>query len=159
MKITAAAANKKYTFDRCVELGKSVNAQVVSIGSALDHCHVPGRQKNELIPGDTAIVGAGIHNEPVCARNACRSYHFKLTPSQGAQRLSPFPSVEGLIQHCLNLLCDPNDAERHFVTFEPNDSVVLVVNNYGGKSNLEVGALTDEIITQLGMSQHGIKSC
>jgi len=41
------------------------NAQVVSIGSALDHCHVPGRGLNEAIPEDVVVVGAGIHNEPV----------------------------------------------------------------------------------------------
>lgn len=70
--------------------------------------------------------------------------------TQGAQRLSPFPSVENLIKYCLRLLCDPADEERHFVTFEANDSVILVVNNYGGLSNLELGALTDETITQLG---------
>lgn len=65
MKITGAAAAKKYDFERTVKLGRSVNSQVVSIGSALDHCHVPGRQGNEAIPKDVAIVGAGIHNEPV----------------------------------------------------------------------------------------------
>ncbi|PSR83203.1 Dak1 domain-domain-containing protein [Coniella lustricola] len=131
MKITGAAAAKKYSFDWCVELGRRVNDQVVSIGSALDHCHVPGRQRNEAVPRDVAIVGAGIHNEP------------------GAQKLSPFPTVENLIQYCLKLLCDPNDAERYFVEFQPGDENVLVVNNYGGLSNLELGALTDETITQL----------
>ncbi|KKY34787.1 putative dihydroxyacetone kinase [Diaporthe ampelina] len=131
MKITGAAAARKYDFERTVNLGRSVNSQVVSIGSALDHCHVPGRQGNEAIPKDVAIVGAGIHNEP------------------GAQRLSPFPPVEELIQYCLKLLCDPEDQERYFVTFEKGDSTVLVMNNYGGLSNLELGALTDETITQL----------
>lgn len=131
MKITGAAAARKYDFERTVKLGRSVNSQVVSIGSALDHCHVPGRQGNEAIPKDVAIVGAGIHNEP------------------GAQRLSPFPPVEELIQYCLKLLCDPEDQERYFVNFEKDDSTVLVINNYGGMSNLELGALTDETITQL----------
>lgn len=70
--------------------------------------------------------------------------------TQGAQRISPFPPVEELIKYCLKLLCDPKDEERHFVTFQDDDSVVLVVNNYGGMSNLELGALTDETITQLG---------
>lgn len=65
MKITGAAAARKFGFDKCVSIGRAVNAQVVSIGAALDHCHVPGRQGNEPIPGDVAIVGAGIHNEPV----------------------------------------------------------------------------------------------
>lgn len=68
MKITTAAASKKYSFDRCVQIAKSVNDQVVSIGSALDHCHVPGRDTNEAIPEGVVVVGAGIHNEPVSTR-------------------------------------------------------------------------------------------
>ncbi|KAK7959331.1 uncharacterized protein PG986_004185 [Apiospora aurea] len=131
-KITTAAAAKKYSFDRCVKLATAVNAEVVSIGSALDHCHVPGRAKHETLPSDVVVVGAGIHNEP------------------GAQRLSPFPPVEDLVSHCLKLLCDPNDPERSFVEFHDNDAVVLLINNYGGVSNLELGALTDETILQLG---------
>ncbi|KAK8001293.1 hypothetical protein PG991_013515 [Apiospora marii] len=130
-KIASAAAHKKYPFDRCVKLAQAVNAEVVSIGSALDHCHVPGRAKHETLPSDVLVVGAGIHNEP------------------GAQRLSPFPPVEDLVSHCLKLLCDPNDPERSFVDFHDNDSVVLLINNYGGVSNLELGALTDEAMVQL----------
>ncbi|KAK8029596.1 hypothetical protein PG993_010887 [Apiospora rasikravindrae] len=131
-KIATAAAAKKYSFDRCVKLATAVNAEVVSIGSALDHCHVPGRAKHETLPSDVVVVGAGIHNEP------------------GAQKLSPFPPVEDLISHCLKLLCDPNDPERSFVEFHNNDAVVLLINNYGGVSNLELGALTDEAMVQLG---------
>ncbi|KAK7953118.1 hypothetical protein PG988_013812 [Apiospora saccharicola] len=130
-KIATAAAHKKYPFGRCVKLAQAVNAEVVSIGSALDHCHVPGRAKHETLPSDVVVVGAGIHNEP------------------GAQRLSPFPPVEDLVAHCLKLLCDPNDPERSFVEFHNNDSVVLLINNYGGVSNLELGALTDEAMVQL----------
>ncbi|KAK8137138.1 hypothetical protein PG984_005078 [Apiospora sp. TS-2023a] len=130
-KIATAAAHKKYPFDRCVKLAQAVNAEVVSIGSALDHCHVPGRAKHETLPSDVVVVGAGIHNEP------------------GAQRLSPFPPVEDLVAHCLKLLCDSDDPERSFVEFHNNDSVVLLINNYGGVSNLELGALTDEAMVQL----------
>lgn len=78
---------------------------------------------------------------------------------QGAQRLSPFPPVEELIQYCLKLLCDPADKERYFVTFEKGDSTVLVINNYGGMSNLELGALTDETLTQLGESNLERNGC
>ncbi|GAM83038.1 hypothetical protein ANO11243_010240 [Dothideomycetidae sp. 11243] len=134
MKITGAAADKGLTFDACVDIGRAVNAQVVSIGSALDHCHVPGRQQNETVPHDALVVGAGIHNEP------------------GAQRIAPFPPVEDLIEGCLKSLCDPADTERYFVTFEKDDAVVLVINNYGGLSNLELGALCDETLIQLDKS-------
>jgi hypothetical protein len=65
MKILGAAAARDYSFERCVDIGRAVNEQLVSIGSALDHCHVPGRQNHEEIGGDVCVIGAGIHNEPV----------------------------------------------------------------------------------------------
>jgi len=65
MKVLGAAAARGVSYEKCVELGKAVNAQLVSIGSALDHCHVPGRQNHDEIGDDVCVVGAGIHNEPV----------------------------------------------------------------------------------------------
>ena len=65
MKILGAAAAREYDFERCVEIGKAVNAQLASIGSVLDHCHVPGRQNHDTIEDDVCVIGAGIHNEPV----------------------------------------------------------------------------------------------
>ena len=58
-----------------------------------------------------------------------------------------------LISQLLSLLCDQNDSERAFVKFNQNDDIVLLINNYGGLSNLELGALTQETLSQLGMSQ------
>lgn len=65
MKILGAAAARDYEFERCVEIGKAVNEQLVSIGSVLNHCHVPGRQNHDEIGEDVVVIGAGIHNEPV----------------------------------------------------------------------------------------------
>ncbi|KAF4624111.1 hypothetical protein G7Y89_g14060 [Cudoniella acicularis] len=121
MKILGAAASKEYSFERCVEVGTAVNDQLVSIGSALDHCHVPGRQNHDEIGDD------------VC----------------GAQKVSPFPSIEELISQLLTLICDQNDPERAFVKFNKGDDTVLLINNYGGLSNLELGALTQETLAQL----------
>ncbi|KAH7390217.1 Dak1 domain-containing protein [Cadophora sp. MPI-SDFR-AT-0126] len=131
MKILGAAAAKEYSFERLVEIGKAVNEQLVSIGSALDHCHVPGRQNHDEIGENVCVVGAGIHNEPA------------------VEKVSPIPSVEGLISRLLNLICDQNDAERAFVKFNKGDDTVLLINNYGGLSNLELGALTEEVLSQL----------
>lgn len=74
MKILGAAAAKEYSFERCVEIGKAVNDQLVTIGSTLDHCHVPGRQNHDAIGDDVCVIGAGIHNEPV------RPLPFSLRP-------------------------------------------------------------------------------
>ena len=135
MKILGAAARDKWSFERCLALGQAVNAQTVSIGSALDHCHVPGRQ-HQSYSNDVCAVGAGIHNEPA------------------QQMISPFPSVNDLIKRCLALLCDQTDEERAFVHFEKHDEVMLLVNNYGGLSPLELGALTDEVQQQLASTWH-----
>ena len=49
------------------------------------------------------------------------------------------------------MLCDKADPERGFVDFETSgDAVVLLVYNYGGLSNFELGALADEVLSQLG---------
>jgi dihydroxyacetone kinase len=45
-----------------------------------------------------------------------------------------------------------DDPERSFVKFKDGDDVVLLVNNQGGMSALEMGAVVDETLTQLGMS-------
>lgn len=36
--------------------------------------------------------------------------------------------------------------------FNGSDDTVLLINNYGGLSNLEMGALTEETLSQLGMT-------
>jgi triose/dihydroxyacetone kinase / FAD-AMP lyase (cyclizing) len=89
MKIVSGAAAKKYSFDRCVDIGRAVNAQTVSIGSSLDHCHVPGRQVHEGIPHDVCVVGAGIHNEPV-SRRLLQDEHV-LTYKAGCSTFIPIP--------------------------------------------------------------------
>lgn len=67
--------------------------------------------------------------------------------------MSPFPSVEDLISQLLNLICDQDDPERAFVKFVEDDDTVLLINNYGGLSNLELGALTQETLAQLGKAK------
>ncbi|KAK0105777.1 hypothetical protein ONS95_004295 [Cadophora gregata] len=69
--------------------------------------------------------------------------------SKAVEEVSPIPSVEGLIKRLLNLLCDQNDTDRAFVKFNKADDTVLLINNYGGLSNLELGALTEELLSQL----------
>ncbi|KAJ5750335.1 hypothetical protein N7533_007363 [Penicillium manginii] len=140
MKIIGAAAAEGYSFEQCLALGQAVNGHTVTIASALDHCHVPGRTQQSTVPDDVVVIGAGIHNEP------------------GQLHISPAPSVEEIIGWCLKLLCDETDTERAFAKFETNDEVGLLINNYGGLSVLELSALADEIQIQLS-SRWNIKPC
>jgi dihydroxyacetone kinase len=53
------------------------------------------------------------------------------------------PSPEDVIKEMLNYLLDPNDSDRAFVPFSPSDNVVMLVNNFGGLSQLEFDAMVN----------------
>ncbi|KAK4987148.1 hypothetical protein LTR50_004845 [Elasticomyces elasticus] len=122
--LVGAASHRNWAFERCTELGESVNAQLVTVGSSLDHCHVPGRAHHDSVPQDAYVLGMGIHNEP------------------GLHEISPIPSAEDLISQMLAYLLDPNDKDRAFVPFKSSDETALLINNFGGMSNFELEALT-----------------
>ncbi|KAF7187295.1 Dihydroxyacetone kinase 1 [Pseudocercospora fuligena] len=124
LKLCGAAAESGYSFDKCMEIGYAVNANAVTVGSSLDHCHIPGREHHRSIPEDAYVLGMGIHNEP------------------GLHEIAPMPKVEDLVSDMLKYCLDPNDKDRAFVEFKPDDVVCLLINNFGGMSNFELEALT-----------------
>lgn len=64
----------------------------------------------------------------------------------GHQRLSPAPPLKELIPKLLDMLTSTADPERSFLPFEgKNDSVVLLINNLGGLSELELGGITAQV--------------
>lgn len=98
----------------------------------MEHVHVPGRESpnsDEIIPTEEIEVGMGIHNEP------------------GSHRVSA--TLPELVKIMLAQLLDPNDKDRHFVHITKEDKVVLLINNLGGVSNLEIGGVVAEVHKQL----------
>jgi dihydroxyacetone kinase len=65
IKLAGAASQKGWAFERCRKIGELGNSQMVTIGTSLDHCHVPGRDAFESVKDDACVLGMGIHNEPV----------------------------------------------------------------------------------------------
>ena len=53
-------------------------------------------------------------------------------------------------------LLDPNDKDRAFVKISSSDSTVLMLNNLGGVSPLELGAIT-EVVCQHLQKDYGIE--
>jgi dihydroxyacetone kinase len=103
----------------------------VSIGSSLSHVHVPGRREpedDELKEGEVEI-GMGIHNEAGSER--------KKTDLPGL--------VKTMLSHSLNTA----DQDRNFTKITEKDEVILLVNNLGGVSPLELGGITNEVVEQL----------
>lgn len=63
----------------------------------------------------------------------------------GTTRVSPVPPLSKLMPDLVHMLIDTKDTDRSFVPFKGRDHVVLLVNNLGGLSELEVGGLVSEV--------------
>lgn len=112
-------------------IAQLTNANLVSVGSSLSHVHIPGREvSKDAIPANEVEVGMGIHNEP------------------GSHRATA--NLPQLVQIMLRQLLDQNDPDRAYVKWQPGDEFVLLINNLGGVSVLELSGITDEVYQQLG---------
>lgn len=70
--------------------------------------------------------------------------------TKGLVELSPIPQPEELVAQMLRYLLDPSDKDRAFVPFDSSDETCLLINNFGGMSNLETEALTTVTMKILG---------
>lgn len=117
--------------DEVYGIAKLTNDNVVTLGSSLEHVHVPGREvSSEAVPDDEVEVGMGIHNEP------------------GSHRMKS-ANLQSLVKTMLQQLLDENDADRGWMKRQPGDKFVLLINNLGGVSTLELSGITSEVSQQL----------
>ncbi|KAH9039372.1 dihydroxyacetone kinase 1 [Lactarius pseudohatsudake] len=133
-KIAGALAQTGASLEEVYSVGEWVSKNIATVGVGLEHCHVPGTTAGETHLGASEIeIGMGIHNE------------------SGAQRFSPVPPLNELVQTLLDLLLSQNDPERGFLPTQGpgNDNVVLLVNNLGGVSELELAGIAREVVTAL----------
>jgi dihydroxyacetone kinase len=128
-KILGSAAKscdlkKLYTF------GQQVVANLVTIGASLDRTSVPGKTGEVEFCGENeAEVGLGIHNEP-------------------GKKIS-IPNIDDLVTDLFQMLVG-KDEDRHYVDFDlENDGYVLLVNNIGGTSSLELFVIAEHVISKL----------
>lgn len=139
-KISGALAATGASLDDVYKVGKLTADNIVSVGASLDHVHVPGRaahdpDSSEKLSVGEVEVGMGIHNEPGSGRAKVE--------------------LPELVKTMLLQLLDPTDKDRAFLNVNSNE-VVLMVNNLGGVSVLEMGGITAEVVEQLEKT-HNIK--
>ncbi|KAF9269147.1 dihydroxyacetone kinase [Marasmius fiardii PR-910] len=133
-KIAGALAQRGASLDQVYNVAQWASSRVATIGVGLEHCHVPGTAPSATHLSASEIeIGMGIHNE------------------SGNKRVSPVPPLSELIPQLLDLLTSTEDSERSFVDFKGKgrDKVVLLLNNLGGVSELELGAILSETKKQL----------
>ncbi|KAK3308147.1 Dak1 domain-containing protein [Chaetomium strumarium] len=135
-KISGALAAQGRGLKEVAKVARLVVDNLVSVGASLEHVHVPGRAKPdvnsaEYLRDGEVEIGMGIHNE------------------QGSSR--EVVELPELVRKMLAQMLDPNDKDRAFVNVNSNE-VVLLVNNLGGVSVLEMGGIVTEVVTQLEKS-------
>ncbi|KAF4834990.1 Dihydroxyacetone kinase 1 [Colletotrichum tropicale] len=137
-KIASALAAQGHDLSEVHNIASQVAENLVTVGASLSHVHVPGRAPSgdELSSNEEIEIGMGIHNE------------------EGFGRVKD--SLSGVVSTMLNQLLDQKDADRAFIRIQKEDKVVLMINNLGGLSQLELGAITNEVISQL-REGHGIQ--
>lgn len=54
------------------------------------------------------------------------------------------------MKEMLQYLLDPSDPDRGYVSFAATDEILLLVNNMGGLSQLELAAFTNVVLNTLG---------
>ena len=135
VKVCGALAEMGETLDDCAKVGRLVANNLVSLGASLSRVHQPGRASHEakeeeerLGPG-LVEIGMGVHNEPGCEKVRT--------------------NLQGLVKIMLAQMLDPGDKDRAYVHIQKSDQTVLLVNNFGGTSNLELGGIVSEVTRQL----------
>ncbi|EIN05986.1 dihydroxyacetone kinase [Punctularia strigosozonata HHB-11173 SS5] len=145
-KIAGALAHGGASLDEVSSTAHYVASRLVTIGVGLEHTHIPGTAvATSHLQANEIEIGMGIHNET------------------GAKRLSPAPPLNELIVQLLDMLVGA-DPDRAFVKFksaigpvsgDDADEVVLLLNNLGGLSELELGVILAE--TRKAIDHRGIK--
>ncbi|KAI6152721.1 DAK1 DegV-like protein [Pisolithus thermaeus] len=137
------------TFGAKGGLGDALVANLRSIGAALGHCHVPGRNAHsgtEVIELGFVELGLGLHNEPGMRRESLSSPTWLV--SEMIRMI--LRSGSGWVGSEVNrTVFDP--AEEWI---RPGDATVLFLNNLGGISQLEMGATLEIVRNEL--ATHGI---
>lgn len=130
-KIAGALAATGASLKEVKKVADVVANNTVSIGSSLAHVHVPGRApdgKDDLAIDQTE-VGMGIHNEV------------------GSERVTT--ELPGTVKTMLTYMLDKSDSDRAYLDINKGDKFILLINNLGGVSPLEMAGITAEVSSQL----------
>lgn len=135
IKACGALAEMGGSLDDCARVARLVADNLVSLGASLSRVHQPGRavqeakEEEERLGSGLVEIGMGVHNEPGCEKVRT--------------------NLPGLVKIMLAQMLDSSDEDRAYVHIERSDRTVLLVNNFGGTSNLELGGIVSEVAKQL----------
>lgn len=134
-KICGAAARAGRSLPELKALADRVASRMGTIGVSLTACNIPGQPPSSRIGPGEMEVGLGIHGEPGREKIA--------VPDRPAERVAA-------------LMCDAVARGNEYVSCAPGDRVVLLVNNLGAATPIEMGLVARHAIAHcrrvLGLS-------
>jgi dihydroxyacetone kinase len=139
-KIAGASAAEGKSLPQVAAIARAVADRIATIGVSVEGCSIPGAPRSRQVDCDVLELGMGIHNEP------------------GTRKLETDISTAELISTLLSTLLDENNPERGFLKRDEDSETVLLINNLGGLSKLELLSLTDYVLLAL-KSEYGISPC
>ncbi|KDN47109.1 hypothetical protein RSAG8_03886, partial [Rhizoctonia solani AG-8 WAC10335] len=139
-KIAGALAQRGASLEDVHRIAQFVADRLGTIAVGLEHCHVPGTEPGSThLKDDEIEVGMGIHNE------------------SGHSRIRPIPALPDLVDKLLGYLfaTPETDEDRAFLPWPKKGAsrnCVLLVNNLGGLSALELSSAAKTIAETIGKS-------
>ncbi|NWS21370.1 TKFC cyclase, partial [Pachyramphus minor] len=127
-KVAGALAEAGAGLDEIVEKVTAASKALGTLGLSLSPCSIPGSKPSFQLAEDEMELGLGIHGEAGVRR-------MKVLPADEA--------VETMLKH----MTDPSNASH--ISLTPGCSVVLMVNNLGGLSCLELGIVAGAAVRRL----------
>ncbi|KAI6225216.1 Bifunctional ATP-dependent dihydroxyacetone kinase/FAD-AMP lyase [Aphelenchoides fujianensis] len=119
------ADERRAKFDEIRDTSRKVVENMGTFGVSLYPCALPGKEAMFELPDDQIELGLGIHGEPGCERT----------------RLGSAREIVGTILERLT-------ASKR-LALEKGDRLVVLLNNLGGTSQLEMGVLQTEVLEWL----------
>ncbi|VDM70567.1 unnamed protein product [Strongylus vulgaris] len=114
------AETGKYSAEQIEAMSNKLNENAGTMGVSLYPCSVPGHGKMFDMPNDMMEVGLGIHGEPGCRREAIES-------------------ADKIVNTIMTKL-------QEVVKFTKEEPIVLLINNLGGVSQIEMGIIRSEVV-------------
>ncbi|XP_012525510.1 triokinase/FMN cyclase isoform X2 [Monomorium pharaonis] len=123
IKIAGALAEKGLPLCQVAEIARHVSQSIATYGIGLSACAIPGQGLMFELAQDEIECGMGVHGEA------------------GYERIKLGTASE-LVTLMLKRICDA-------LSLSINDSVAVIVNNFGALSQLEQGIVVHEVVKQL----------
>ncbi|KAM9278181.1 triokinase/FMN cyclase [Morus bassanus] len=153
-KVAGALAEAGASLNEVVEKVSAAAKAMGTLGLSLSPCSVPGSKPTFQLADDEMELGLGIHGEagvrrmkasgaPAVPSRSLRPPTLPSWPPHALQMLPADEAVETMLAH----MTDPSNASH--LPLSPGASVVLVVNNLGGLSCLELGIVAGAAVRRL----------